>query len=248
MGSKQEGLKENLARFFFELELPSETFWLLSWVVTHLMAAAAEGPGEGNVFTKMTGLNDEWDQNKCLRERVRTLSRLLVDKPPAGEKEAAADMHIARTMENVKYNTAVLQPLLARMKNDQDKIPCINATQEQLKLLFEGVGQNATLKNLSDQAWSVRYLFGVLKQVRYREKAPKATWSGGLVCGCFLRILWFWAFCKRLALTLTTGRSWSRVRRPGAMPATPRRQGNTGLEGSERSNWFEGPACAGTAS
>ena len=54
-------------------------------------------------------------------------------------------------------------------------LPGIEALQDELQAFYVNVGLNPTVKVLSDQAWSLRYLFGILKAYLYKKGAPKES-------------------------------------------------------------------------
>ena len=51
-------------------------------------------------------------------------------------------------------------------------IPCIDALVAQVKQLHEDNGSFMSKKEIKDQAWTIRYLFGVLKQLTYKDSSP----------------------------------------------------------------------------
>ena len=132
---------------------------------------AAESAEVG--ISAFAGLHKEWDNDLTLRERVRSLGRLCVEKPEKGEQETASDGVIPRTAENLRYNAAVLRNMVARMQG-QTAPPSIDALQSELTALYSANRLNPTAKVVSDQSWSIRYLYGVLKSYQYKDKAPKA--------------------------------------------------------------------------
>ena len=60
-------------------------------------------------------VKNEWDACERLRDRVRTIGRLLTNKPNPGEREYAVEGKCLQTVENVKYNMDVLVPLVKRL-------------------------------------------------------------------------------------------------------------------------------------
>ena len=119
------------------------------------------------------GLHREWDNDLTLRERVRSLGRLCVEKPEKGEQETAGNGVIPKTAENLRYNAAALRIMVARMKG-QTGPPSIDVLESEVGALYSANRLNPTTKVVSDQSWSIRYLYGVLKSYRSKDKAPKA--------------------------------------------------------------------------
>ena len=136
--------------------------------------AAQTAAGEDAVFAAFAGLGRLWDNEVPLRNRVRSLGRLLLDRPAPGEAEAASAGCVAKTVENLKYNSSAILPMLRLMKGRFRVLPGIEALQDELQETYVTCGLNPTPKVLSDQAWSHRYLFGVLKAYLYKKSAPKA--------------------------------------------------------------------------
>ena len=54
-------------------------------------------------------------------------------------------------------------------------VPCINALQYHVKKLHEENGSFMSKKEIRDQAWTVRYLFGLLKQLTNKDSPPTET-------------------------------------------------------------------------
>lgn len=124
-------------------------------------------------FTDLRGLGDTWDAVKKVRGRVREVGVLLVDAPQKDAKECQPEGIIARSTENAKYNSDVLQPLLEKMKGSFDKVPELNALVKEIKHCIEAGGWNPSRQTLCNQAWSVRYLFGVVKNLIYKPVPPR---------------------------------------------------------------------------
>ena len=59
------------------------------------------------------------------------------------------------------------------MSKQRDALPEVKALQAQIQQFFEANGYVPTVKVLSDQAWSFRHLFNILKGFKYWGKAPK---------------------------------------------------------------------------
>ena len=149
-----------------------------------MASAVADGD---QVFTGFSGLSRMWDNDLTLRERARTLGRLVIEKPAPGTKEAACEGCVAKTVENLKFNCSALLPMVKMMHGRFRVLPGIAALQDELQALYVNVGLNPTVKVLSDQAWSLRYLFGVLKAYLYKKGAPKVP--GRRLC---LWLSFFW--------------------------------------------------------
>ena len=84
-----------------------------------MVAAAAEAAGaaDENEVSDLGPLNEHWDQIPNLRQRVRTYGRLLLEKPEPDKAPAATKGTLAKTVDNMKYNSEVLKPLAEAMAN-----------------------------------------------------------------------------------------------------------------------------------
>jgi len=118
-------------------------------------------------------VKNEWDACERLRDRVRTIGRLLTNKPNPGEREYAVEGKCLQTVENVKYNMDVLVPLVKRLAGHYEKVVEIETLKAEIHSFFKKNHMVPTQKVLSDQAWSVRSLLYVVKGYMYRDKPPK---------------------------------------------------------------------------
>ena len=109
-----------------------------------------------------------------MRARLRSLGQLCVAEPAPGEKECEGP--VAKTMQNLKYNLDILIPLLEVMAGHVDKVPHIDSLQAQIRRLFEANGKVPPLDSLNTQAWTFRYLYGIMKQLLYKPTLPKDSW------------------------------------------------------------------------
>lgn len=146
---------------------------------------AAETAGKTVVFTALAGLNDRWDSQPELRQRMRDHGRLLLPKPDSDGRPEAPISAVPKTVENAKYNALVLSPLLQLMKEDRQAVPCIETLQSELGKLHQAHGLNPSWKVLNDEAWSVRYLFGAVKNTIWKKSPPRVPLPALLV-----HVLW----------------------------------------------------------
>lgn len=126
-----------------------------------------------SLLTDLSNVKSEWDGTEILRDRIRNLGRLVVNKPAAGSKEVAVEGQCFKTVENLKYNIDVLKPLLKRLKGCYEKIVEIKALESEIAALYKKNQMVPTPQVLNDQAWSVRGLLYVVKGYLYRDKPPK---------------------------------------------------------------------------
>ncbi len=141
------------------------------------MEKVAEMSGKTVIYNGLAGLFEAWDSVPSLRERCRSYGCLVLEFPSPGEKEQKPAGAIAKTISNAKYNYHALAPLLQSMKDCRYAVPCIETLGGELTKLMRAHGFNPDCKEISDQAWSIRYLYGVVKGLQYKDAPPKATWT-----------------------------------------------------------------------
>lgn len=108
------------------------------------------------------------------KPEFRTYGRILLEKPPDDKPPAATTQPLAKTVDNLKYNSEAMKPLLAALaKFPQGGCPDINTLSEHIAKFFRAQGMTASPKVLSDQSWSFRYLLQVVKGLRKRNSPPK---------------------------------------------------------------------------
>ena len=131
---------------------------------------------EGSVFSSLEGLGLKWEAISTVRERLKDLQCLMVEKPSPGEPEVKPVGAIAKTHSNLRHNATVMKPLLEMMAKHQEKTPCKEALCSELKILYEKSRLQADTTMLSEEAWSIRYMYGLVKQLTYKQKPPRETW------------------------------------------------------------------------
>ena len=136
------------------------------------MGKVQKEDGGKKVFGGFVGLAKAWDASERLRTRLRDVQRLVVAVPEEDAKEQAPQGVVAKTVANLRYNHHSMRPLLQLMAPHKDCVPCLNGLVAELRAVFSKACLNPSLITLQDQAWSLRYLFGVFKQQTYRDKAP----------------------------------------------------------------------------
>ena len=129
------------------------------------------------VFDNLKGLADEWEAVKSLRNRVKDLGGLVVEAPGEDDQTLVIPAGIvARTVENAKLNHEVLLPVFQKMKGEYDKVPELPALVSCIQKLMTDHSRVCSRKFLQDQAWSIRYLFGVVKHNIYKPAPPRESW------------------------------------------------------------------------
>lgn len=127
----------------------------------------------GGVFAELDGLGDSWDQLKLVRRRLREHSSLVLEKPVAGQQEQATEGSVTKTAGNLRYNADIMKPLMVKMSGHRDRVPCVDSLMTEIEGLLTSHGIQPTPKRLSEEAWSIRYLYGLVKQMTYKPTPPK---------------------------------------------------------------------------
>ena len=128
---------------------------------------------EGAVYGGFDGLAQIWDNMKEVRNRLQDYKGIVLEKPAPGEAPAVMTGTVAKNHANLRYNQEILIPLMVKMKDHRDKAPDVNALSEQVKKCFELSRLNPSATTLSDEAWSLRYMYGLVKQLTYKKKPPR---------------------------------------------------------------------------
>lgn len=137
------------------------------------MASKRGGKPQVQVFNGLQGLSDLWDADVKTRTRLREHQRLLLQQGPEGRDPGAIDGAVAKTVSNLRVNEAQVAPLLGKMVQHRNCIPCLETLESELELLHRANGLNPTSKTLSDEAWGLRYLFGTCKGLLYKTAPPR---------------------------------------------------------------------------
>ena len=107
---------------------------------------------------------------------MKELGCIIVEFPTEGGAEVPLEGYIPRTMQNARYNSDALMPVMQKMSGAFDKVPELASLCHEFKKLALSEHRNPTKDHIMDQAWSVRYLFGVTKHLLYKPAPPRAAW------------------------------------------------------------------------
>lgn len=125
------------------------------------------------VFTELKGLSDDWDNIKSLRDRVQQHRRLILE-PPVDEGPATVpEGAVPKTVKCAKLNSDVLVPVLHKMSSARDCVPCIETLIFELDAFYKARDLTVYYPSLKDDAWSIRYLFGVIKSYLWKRAPPR---------------------------------------------------------------------------
>eukprot|EP00435_Cladocopium_sp_Y103_P004869 s2851_g1.t1 len=128
------------------------------------------------VYGGLHGLGLKWDAMPLVRDRLKDLNCVMIEKPAPGEPEVATTGAIGKTHSNLRYNAEVMKPVLHLMRENRDKSPCKEALCNELQIAFEKARLQPDSSTLSEEAWSIRYMYGLVKQLTYKPKPPRDTW------------------------------------------------------------------------
>ena len=154
-----------LERFFGGCSLMISRALLLKFLASVVVG------GMALTFHDLDGLGDEWDENRDLRQRVQAIGCLVVNAPAEGLAEVNPGAVVSRSIENARYNMPVLKPLFAKMAGELGKIPDLQSLQNEVEKAFRRQGKKP--KDSKTQAWSIRYLFGIVKHLQYKPQPPR---------------------------------------------------------------------------
>ena len=149
--------------------------------------------GTQKVFPELHGLADLWEGYKVLRTRMKELGCVIVACPTEGGAEEPLEGYIDRTMQNARYNSDALMPVMQKMGGAFDKVPELASLCHEFKKFALDHHRNPTKLHIMDQAWSVRYLFGVTKHLLYKPVPPRAAWPcvAEVASYCLIRLQFF---------------------------------------------------------
>lgn len=128
-------------------------------------------------FSELQGLAEKWDADAKVRTRVREFGRLLVEEPPKGQPPHVPESAVSRTVANLRFNSFVVSPLLVKMHGKTGCVPDIGALMGQVQQLFQIHGRVPLPSDVKNDAWGLRYLFGILKGFQWKQHPPKVSWQ-----------------------------------------------------------------------
>ena len=140
-----------------------------------MSSSEATSPGFASVYGNFQGLGSTWEGMKTVRDRLADFQLVMMEKPLPGGKEEATTGSIAKTHANLRFNAEIVRPLLVMMKDHRDKTPCKETLAKELQSCFQNCRLNPDSTKLSDEAWSVRYMYGLVKQLTYKPTPPRET-------------------------------------------------------------------------
>ena len=156
----------------------SSTLWLER--LSYRSFAAMEGlenPLDGvkkekgfRTLSDLAGLALKWDDSSVVRQRMRDHLNLVVHYDTKTKKETNFD--VERTLRNAKANSAPLTPLCHLIRSTR-MVPNIDKLAGEVAKVYVMNNQSITSKLAMSQAWSLRYLIGVIRNSIRTDKKDK---------------------------------------------------------------------------
>ena len=111
---------------------------------------------------EVQGLAAEWDQDPCIRSKVRAGGNLL---DSSGGEEA--------TNKSAMMNVGALTPALTRFVAAALKLPDIKSLRNEILELYTNNQQQRTLDEVDDEAWTFRSLLRFVKRKTNKRLVSK---------------------------------------------------------------------------
>ena len=119
----------------------------------------------------LKGIAMEWDNKPAIRERIReNQSLVLAMNHESGKGES---IYVNATLENLRLNSVVLEPLAVRMKENNLQLPSIDNLIQSVDEFFQLAKLPRGGDHCYQEAWSLRRLIGKLKRFTYRTSPPQ---------------------------------------------------------------------------
>ena len=113
----------------------------------------------------------KWDNNPTIRCRMRDDQNLCLAFNY--EKQCGESTYVDATIDNLKLNAAVLEPLAHMMQENDQKLPSIENLITAVGDFFQLAKMTRTSDHCYQEAWSLRRMIGKLKKFTYRSHAPQ---------------------------------------------------------------------------
>lgn len=129
----------------------------------------------------LDGIPVEWDNHPAIRERIREQCNLCLAYDP--ETTCGNSGYVNATIENVKVNAPVLEPLAARMAANSLRLPSIEQLIKAISDFFILAKLSRSDEHCYQEAWAIRRLIGRLKKFTYRSCPPQdPEWFNSCTC------------------------------------------------------------------
>ena len=119
----------------------------------------------------LDGIPVEWDNHPAIRERIREQNNLCLAFNY--DKGCGASEYVNATIDNVKINAPVLEPLAKMMAANSLRLPSIEQLIKAISDFFILAKLSRSDDHCYQEAWSIRRLIGRLKKFTYRSCPPQ---------------------------------------------------------------------------
>lgn len=116
----------------------------------------------------------EWDNQPSIRERIRENNNLCLTYDY--EKGEGVSGYVDATIDNLRLNCAVLEPLALLMRDHELQLPSIEALICAVQEFFQLAKLSRSADHCYQEAWSLRRMIGKLKRFTYRTTPPQDRW------------------------------------------------------------------------
>ena len=151
----------------------------------------------------LDGLAIQWDNMPEVRDRLRGGDNLL--KHWDHVQKAIVNSHVGKVVENLRVNAFVLRPLFEIMAKNDQKSPCIDKLQDEVKLLFTRMKITFTKHQdrIYQDSWAIRRMCTLAKSQVFRDGPPKETTAySDKMLFFFMFVFYMEAFAKQISLTV----------------------------------------------
>lgn len=120
---------------------------------------------------ELDGVPTAWDNNPSIRARIRENKNLCVALDH--KENEVVSTYVNATVENLKINSAVLEPLAAIMKENSLQLPSIPKLIGAVEEFFRIAKLSRSSDECYQESWAIRRLIGKLKRFTYRPTPPQ---------------------------------------------------------------------------
>lgn len=137
------------------------------------MPTEQPSPSEVTRRYPMESLSLQWDNSSEIRDRLRSGHHLL--RHWDNKRKMATDSYVEKTVENLRLNHFVLQPMFEIVGRNDRALPILDNLMEQISKLFERSKCTYRLHGdrVYQEAWAIRRLCSLAKQQIFRRKPPQ---------------------------------------------------------------------------
>lgn len=119
----------------------------------------------------LDGVPTAWDNHPSIRARIRENKNLCVAFDH--EENKTVSTYVNATVENLRINSVVLEPLAAIMKENSLQLPSIPKLIGAVEEFFRIAKLSRSSDECYQESWAIRRLIGKLKRFTYRPTPPQ---------------------------------------------------------------------------